>query len=161
MQDPTYRQATDASYCDHTYKQTNNIYIYILYIWGLLEAALGLQDSRGVLEQKCLKTIILFCHSGGGENFRIDRSVVTITVCRACANKLARVWAPKAVIQIPNAEDTPREPLQQKTVWAVYAYIYTWLCLFYFYWKCSGRKPPRKGSINTYWTDPCTIWIDK
>jgi hypothetical protein len=51
---------------------------------------------------------------------RGDRSVVPITVDCACAKKLVTKWQSKAAHTIPNMEDTPPEPLQQKIVWLVY-----------------------------------------
>jgi hypothetical protein len=54
---------------------------------------------------------VFVSQSGGGDHFRVDRSDVTITVYRACSQDCANAWAPKAVIQIPNTEDTPTEPL--------------------------------------------------
>ena len=54
-----------------------------------------------------------------GEHFRVDGSVVTITVYRACTQKFVSAWASKAVRSITNTEDKPPEPLQQKTVWGM------------------------------------------
>jgi hypothetical protein len=58
--------------------------------------------------------------SGGCEHLRVDRSVVTITVYRACTQICVLVWSSKAAHRSPNTEDTPPEHLQQKTVWGMF-----------------------------------------
>ena len=73
----------------------------------------------------CQNHRVFFSQSGGGDHFRVHGSDVTITVCSACAQKFVAARARKAVHQIPNTEDTPPEPLQQKTVWGIYIYIYS------------------------------------
>ena len=55
-----------------------------------------------------------FSKRDAGDHFRVDGSDVTITVYRACAQDFA-VGGAKIVEQgIPNTEDTPPEPLQQR-----------------------------------------------
>jgi hypothetical protein len=63
----------------------------------LLDALLVLQGTRGVLEQKCIQKNV-FCSLTVVvvDLFRVDGSVVTITVYCACAQKLVAAWAPKA-----------------------------------------------------------------
>jgi hypothetical protein len=87
---------------------------------------------------------VLFRESGAGDHFRVDGSVVTITNYRAFAHKLVNAWASKAAQTISNMEDTPPEPLQQKTVWGIhverkssregetdmYVYMNTCLCIY-------------------------------
>ena len=70
-----------------------------------------------------------FSQSGVGEHFRIDGSVVTITIYRACAQKLLTVWASKPRKGLPYTEDTPPESLQQKTVFGIYVYTYICICM--------------------------------
>ena len=40
----------------------------------LVEALLGPEGFRGILEQKCVKTMVFFSQSGGGKHFRVDES---------------------------------------------------------------------------------------
>jgi hypothetical protein len=76
------------------------------------------------LSKSVSKPLSFFSQGGGGEHFRVDGSVVTISVYLACAQNLVTAWASKAGHTIPNTEDTPPGPLQQKTVWGIYIYIY-------------------------------------
>jgi len=52
--------------------------------------------------------------SDGGDHFRVHGSDVTITKSAACAQNLVGTWAQIAHRPIPNTEDTPPEPLQQR-----------------------------------------------
>ena len=58
--------------------------------------------------------ICFFQQKCASDHFCIDGSDVTITVYRACAQDLVMAWASKADHTIPNTEDTPPEPLQQR-----------------------------------------------
>ena len=80
-------------------------------------------------KQNVSKALCFFSQSGGGDHFRVHGSDVTITVCSACTQEFVAAWTRKAHIGIPNTEDTPPEPLQQKTVWGIYIYIY----IYYIY----------------------------
>ena len=78
------------------------------------------QEAMDILEAKCVKTIVFFSKSGGGEWFRVHGSDVTITKSAACAQKFAGVGAKMSDPRLPNTEDSPPEPLQQKTVWGMF-----------------------------------------
>ena len=71
-------------------------------------------EARDILESKCVIPYAPAHKSDGGEQFRVHGSDVTITVYRACAQDLVGAWAQKAGRAIPNTEDTPPEPLQQR-----------------------------------------------
>ena len=74
----------------------------------------GTQEARDILETKCVFSYAPAHKSDATDHFRVHGSDVTITVYRACAQDLVGAWAQKAVKPIPNTEDTPPEPLQQR-----------------------------------------------
>ena len=74
----------------------------------------GTQEARDILETECVFSYAPAHKSDGGDHFRVDGSDVTITVYCACAQEFAGVRAKIAVQSIPNTEDTPPEPLQQR-----------------------------------------------
>ena len=76
--------------------------------------------------QKVSKPLCFFGQSAGGDHFHVHGSDVTITVYCACAQDFAVTWARKARQQIPNTEDTPPEPLQQR-LFGEYIYIYIYI----------------------------------
>ena len=72
-----------------------------------------------ILESECVISYAPSDKSDASDHFRVHGSDVTLTISAACQQKLAGVGARKAGGAIPNTEDTPPEPLQQKTVWGI------------------------------------------
>jgi hypothetical protein len=70
---------------------------------------LGLQGSSGVLEQKCINTIELFCQREGCDHFRVNLSFAHHNLLRL--HKILCGGA--SVIRIPSTEDTPPEPYRE------------------------------------------------
>jgi len=74
----------------------------------------GTQEARDFLETECVFSYAPAHKSDAGNHLRVDGSDMTLTVYRACAQEFANVGTKIAAYTIPNTEDTPPEPLQQR-----------------------------------------------
>jgi len=74
----------------------------------------GTQKAKDILETECVFSYEPAHRSDASDHFRVDGSDVTITVHCACAQEFADVRVKIAGNPIPNTEDTPPEPLQQR-----------------------------------------------
>ena len=74
----------------------------------------GTQKAKDILETECVFSYAPAHKSDASDHFRVDGSDVTITVHCACAQEFADVRVKIAGNPIPNTEDTPPEPLQQR-----------------------------------------------
>ena len=81
---------------------------------GTQEAPRGTQEPRDILESECVISYAPAHKSDATDHFRVHGSDVTITKSAACAQDFVNAWAQKAAHTIPNTEDTPPEPLQQR-----------------------------------------------
>jgi len=72
------------------------------------------QEAKDILETECVFSYAPARKSDASDHFHVHGSDVTITVYRACAQNLVSAWPQKAELGIPNTEDTPPEPLQQR-----------------------------------------------
>jgi len=75
-----------------------------------------IQEARDILEPEYAFSYAPAHKSEVGDHLRVDGSDVTITVYRACAQKITNVRVKIAGNPVPTTEDTPPEAPQQRLV---------------------------------------------
>jgi len=93
---------------------------------GTQEVPGGTKEARDILETECVFSCATAHKSDASDHVRVDGSDVAITVYRGCAQELMVRGAKIAGYQIPDTEDKPPEPLQQRLSGEyIYIYMYT------------------------------------